>query len=168
MGLVHPAFAGAGEGNLSHYESNFCGMQTNVYGTEKLTGKPFLPLAFFPPSCPPPSIFDNPVHIGCSSIKSSCFTCNKKTLRQAFGFKTPTVFSWSEFGLALTRNQELPQKLACDWRIHFRLSTFELFWFLTPLRNISASGYVGLLVRLGLVWPWGCDCDLIWHNNLIS
>lgn len=35
VGLVHPAFAGAREGNLLHCESNFCGMQTNVYGTEK-------------------------------------------------------------------------------------------------------------------------------------
>ena len=147
-------------------------MQTNIYGTEKssLENLFFLLPSSLHPALPI-STFDGPVHIGCSGIKSSCFTYNKKTSRQAFGFKTPTVFSWSEFGLALTRNQELPQKLACDWRIHFRLPTFELFWFLTPLRNISVSGYVGLLVRLGLVWPWGCDCIrlkrvVIWSDTI--
>lgn len=31
---VHPTFAGAGEGSSLHCESNFCGLQTNVYETE--------------------------------------------------------------------------------------------------------------------------------------
>lgn len=37
MGVVQPAFAGAGEENSLHCESNFCGMKTDVYGTEKIS-----------------------------------------------------------------------------------------------------------------------------------
>lgn len=137
MGLIHLAFAGAGEGICYTVKAAFVGCRLMFMELEKAHWKTFSSPCLLPSALLLPSTCDSPVHIGCSGIKSSWFTHNKTTLREDFGFKTPTVFPWLEFGFALTRNQELPQQLACDWHVCFRLPTFELFWFLTPLRNIS-------------------------------
>lgn len=124
-----------------HYRvCNVCEMQT-VFGAAKTSlENPFFSLL--------PSIltlskqFESPVYTECSGTQTSCFT-EQKVFKKCFWIYNTHSFLMVRIWIGPIKESRASIETGLWLIIHFSLPVFELFWFLTPLRNISVSGYAG-------------------------